>query len=88
MANLQEVKAMLAETSPNGPSNGSRKASRRAWRRGWRGCVRLCSGRWRSRFGAVPESVREKEAALDSFEEIAGLIVRTATASSLATMDL
>ena len=39
------------------------------------------------RFGVIPESVRENVAALDSFEEIAKLIARTATASSLAAMD-
>lgn len=38
-------------------------------------------------FGAVPESVRGRVAAVDSYEEIAKLIIRTAITPSLATTD-
>jgi predicted transposase/invertase (TIGR01784 family) len=41
-----------------------------------------------ARFGAVPESTREKVAALGSIEEIARLIAHTATAPSLAALEL
>jgi len=40
------------------------------------------------RFGALPESLRGKLAALDSIEEIARLIARVATAPSLAELKL
>lgn len=39
------------------------------------------------RFGVIPESVREKVAALVSFEEIVRLSARAATASSLSALD-
>lgn len=41
-----------------------------------------------ARFGAVPESTREKVAALGSIEEIARLIAHTATAPALAALEL
>jgi hypothetical protein len=40
------------------------------------------------RFGMVPDSVRGKVASLDSIEEIAKLIARTATAPSLEAVGL
>lgn len=92
LADLQEVKSMLAENvtewtrqwKREGFEEGRQKGQEETLERLRRALLREME----DRFGALPESVREKVAALGSLEEIAKLIARAATVSSLAAMDL
>lgn len=83
LADLQEVKSMLAENITEWTCQWKQEGLEEGLER-LRGALLL---EMEERFGTVPESVREKVAALDSFEEIAKLIARAATAPSLAAMD-
>jgi hypothetical protein len=60
----------------------------KASRKGWKWLRGALLREMEERFGEVPESVRGKVAALDSLKEIAKLIARAATASSLSAMGL
>ncbi|HKV09504.1 MAG TPA: Rpn family recombination-promoting nuclease/putative transposase [Thermoanaerobaculia bacterium] len=86
LADLQEVKSMLAENI----TEWTRQWKQEGFEEGRQDALeQLRSALLREmeeRFGEVPESVRGRVAALNSFEEIAKLIVRTATASSLTAM--
>lgn len=96
VADLQEVKSMLAERVTEwtrqwkqegfeeGLEKGREEGQEEALERLRGVLLREIEGR----FGALPESVRGKVAAIDSLEEIASLIARTATAPSLATLEL
>jgi predicted transposase YdaD len=92
LADLQEVKSMLAENvtewtrqwKREGFEEGRQKGQEETLERLRRALLREME----DRFGALPESVREKVAALGSLEEIAKLIARAATVSSLTAMDL
>lgn len=90
LADLQEVKSMLAENitewtrqwKQEGLEEGRQKERQEALEE-LREVLLL---KIEERFGEVPESVRGKVAALNSYREIASLISRTANASSLATL--
>jgi predicted transposase YdaD len=91
LADLQEVKSMLAENvtewTRQWKREGFEEGLEKGLEKGLEQLRRALLREMEERFGSVPESVREKVAALDSFEEIARLIARAATASSLAAMD-
>jgi predicted transposase YdaD len=92
LADLTEVKSMLAERVEEWTRQWKQEGLKEGREKGRQeGLERLRGALLRemeTRFGTVPESVRDKIAAIDSFEEIAKLIARTATASSLATLGL
>jgi flagellar biosynthesis/type III secretory pathway protein FliH len=96
VADLQEVKSMLAERVTEwtqqwkqegfeeGLEEGLQKGQERSLERLRTVLLREIEGR----FGALPESLRGRVTALGSIEEIARLIARAATASSLAELEL
>ena len=96
VADLQEVKSMLAERVTEWTHQWKREGFEEGLEKGREegqeeSLVRLRGVLLRGledRFGAIPESVRGKVAALSSIEEVASLIARIATASSLDTMGL
>jgi predicted transposase YdaD len=101
---LQEVKSMLAERVTEwtqqwkqegfeeGLERGMEKGLEKGLEKGQEKSLErlrtVLLGEMEGRFGVLPESLRGKVAALDSIEEIAGLIARIAIAPSLAELEL
>jgi len=96
VADLQEVKSMLAERitewtlqwKQEGFEKGLEKGREEGQEESLTRLREVLLRGLEDRFGAVPESVRGKVAAIGSLEEIAKLIARMAMATSLDTVGL
>jgi predicted transposase YdaD len=88
VADLLEVKTMLAERVTEWTRQWKQEGFEEGMEQGLERLRGVLLQELEARFGPLSERVRARAAALHSIEEMAGLIARVATASSLAALGL